>query len=115
MVVHRRDAEEVPSKGWPALEQEGIENPLFEGDPPPWFKPFVYMLEEGRSRDFWHLPEYAELLAIQQEAYNGYAARQFNDAKSVLDSIAAKQQALLFEKGRTSTPVPDALKNVQPK
>jgi multiple sugar transport system substrate-binding protein len=55
------------------------------------------------------------LLAIQQEAYNGYAARQFNDAKSVLDSIAAKQQALLFEKGRTSTPVPDALKNVQPK
>jgi multiple sugar transport system substrate-binding protein len=103
------------AKGGLPWSKKGIENPLFDGDPPPWFKPFVYMLEEGRSRDFWHLPEYAELLAIQQEAYNGYAARQFNDAKSVLDSIAAKQQAILFEKGRTSTPVPDALKNVQPK
>jgi multiple sugar transport system substrate-binding protein len=103
------------AKGGLPWSKKGIENPLFEGAPPPWFKPFVYMLEEGRSRDFWHLPEYAELLAIQQEAYNGYAARQFNDAKSVLDYIAAKQQALLFEKGRTSTPVPDALKNVQPK
>jgi multiple sugar transport system substrate-binding protein len=103
------------AKGGLPWSKKGIENPLFEGDPPPWFKPFVYMLEEGRSRDFWHLPEYAELLAIQQEAYNGYAARQYNDAKSVLDYIAAKQQALLFEKGRTSTPVPDALKNVQPK
>lgn len=103
------------AKGGLPWSKKGIENPLFEGDPPPWFKPFVYMLEEGRSRDFWHLPEYAELLAIQQEAYNGYAAGQYNDAKSVLDSIAARQQALLFEKGRTSTPVPDALKDARPR
>lgn len=103
------------AKGGLPWSKKGIENPQFEGEPPVWFKPFVAMLEEGRSRDFWHLPEYAELLAIQQEAYSGYASGQFNDAKSVLDSIAAKQQAILFEKGRTQTPVPDDLKNVQPK
>ena len=73
------------------------------------------MLSEGNSRDFWHLPEYAELLAIQQEAYSGYVSGQFTDAKAVLNSIAAKQQALLLEKGRTTTAVPDELKNAQPK
>ncbi|MDW8292428.1 MAG: substrate-binding domain-containing protein [Anaerolineae bacterium] len=103
------------AKGGLPWSKRGIQNPLFEGEPPVWFKPFVYMLEEGRSRDFWHLPEYAELLAIQQEAYNGYAAGQYNDPKAVLDSIAARQQALLYDKGRTQTPVPDNLKNAQPR
>jgi multiple sugar transport system substrate-binding protein len=103
------------AKGGLPWSKKGIENPLFEGEPPVWFQPFVYMLSEGRSRDFWHLPEYAELLAIQQEAYSGFASGQFTDAKAVLDSIASKQQALLFEKGRTTTPVPDELKDAQPK
>ncbi len=67
---------------------------------------------EGNSRDFWHLPEYAELLAVQQEAYSAYAAGQVNDPKRVLDYIAAKQQQILFDKGRTKTPVPDELKNI---
>jgi multiple sugar transport system substrate-binding protein len=92
----------------------GVEKPLFDKEPV-YFKPFVYMLSEGNSRDFWHLPEYAELLAIQQEAYSGYVSGQFTDAKAVLNSIAAKQQALLLEKGRTKTAVPDELKNAQPK
>lgn len=92
--------------------KKGMENPNFEGEPPIYFEPFKYMLGEGKSRDFWHLPEYAELLAIQQEAYSAYAAGQVTDAKKVLDYIAAKQQAILFEKGRTTTPVPDELKDV---
>ena len=103
------------SKGGLPWSKTGVANPLFEGAPPVWFKPFVAMLEEGRSRDFWHLPEYAELLAIQQEAYSGYASGQFTDAKSVLDSIAAKQQVILLEKGRTTVPIPDDIKNAQPK
>ncbi len=102
------------AKGGLPWSKKGVMNPLFEGEPPVWFKPFVYMLEEGRSRDFWHLPEYAELLAIQQELYNGFAAGQFNDAQSVLDSIAVRQQTLLLDKGRTSVPIPDNLRNVQP-
>jgi len=71
------------------------------------------MLTEGRSRDFWHLPEYAELLAIQQEAYSGYASGQFTDAKAVLNSIASKQQAILLEKGRTTVAIPDDIKDAQ--
>lgn len=33
----------------------------------------------------------------------------------MLDSVAAKQQVILLEKGRTTVPIPDALKNAQPK
>ncbi len=103
------------AKGGLPWSKKGIEKPLFEGEAPLWFKPFVAMLEEGRSRDFWHLPEYAEMLAIQQEAYSGYASGQFTDAKAVLNSIAAKQQAILLEKGRTTVPIPDDIKDAQPK
>lgn len=78
----------------------------------PYTRAFKYMLGEGKSRDFWHLPEYAELLAVQQEAYSAYASGQVKDPKRVLDYIAAKQQQILFDKGRTQTPVPDELKNI---
>ena len=67
------------------------------------------MLEEGRSRDFWHLPEYAELLAVQQEAYSAFASGQVNDPKRVLDYIAGRQQQILFDKGRTQTAPPAEL------
>jgi multiple sugar transport system substrate-binding protein len=78
----------------------------------PYTRAFKYMLGEGKSRDFWHLPEYAELLAIQQEAYSAYAAGQAKDPKRVLDYIAGRQQTLLFEKGRTKNAPPDDLKNL---
>ena len=73
---------------------------------------FKQMLGEGQSRDFWHLPEYAELLAIQQEAYNGYAAGLYDDPKRVLDFIAVKQQEVLLDAGRTTVPIPDDLKDI---
>ncbi len=103
------------AKGGLPWSKKGVANPLFTGDAPLWFKPFVAMLEEGRSRDFWHLPEYAELLALQQEAYSGFASGQFKDAKAVLNSIASKQQAILLEKGRTTVAIPDDIKDAQPK
>ena len=102
------------AKGGLPWSKKGVEKPLFEKEPI-YFKPFVYMLTEGRSRDFWHLPEYAEMLAIQQEAYSGFASGQFKDAKAVLNSIAAKQQAILLEKGRTTVAIPDDIKDAQPK
>lgn len=89
--------------------EKGVNAPGFE-DSTYYARAFKYMLSEGRSRDFWHLPEYAELLSIQQEAYSAYASGQVTDPKKVLDYIASKQQAILFEKGRTTTPVPDDLK-----
>jgi len=89
----------------------GVNEPGFE-DSSAYARAFKYMLGEGKSRDFWHLPEYAELLAIQQEAYNGYAAGQFSDPKRVLDYIAVKQQELLIENDRCDVPIPDELKDV---
>jgi len=72
-----------------------------------YVKPFLYMLEEGRSQDFWHLPDYAEMLAVQQAAFNGYATGQVKTAKEALEYAAAKQQQILFNAGRTKTPPPD--------
>ncbi len=91
--------------------EKGVNAPGFE-DSSVYARAFKYMLGEGRSRDFWHLPEYAELLAIQQEAYNGYAAGQFSDPKRVLDYIAVKQQEVLLENGRTDVEIPDELKDI---
>ncbi len=88
-----------------------MEAPGFE-ESSAYARSFKYMLGEGKSRDFWHLPEYAELLAIQQEAYNGYAAGQFSDPKRVLDYIAARQQQVLVDNDRCSVPVPDDLKDI---
>jgi multiple sugar transport system substrate-binding protein len=78
-----------------------------------YVKPFLSMLEEGRSQDFWHLPEYAEMLAVQQEAFNGYATGQVKSAAAALEYAAAKQQQILFKAGRTKTEPPanvDSLK-----
>ena len=91
--------------------EKGVNAPGFE-ESSAYARSFKYMLAEGKSRDFWHLPEYAEMLAIQQEAYNGYAAGQFNDPKRVLDYIAVKQQELLIENDRCSVEIPEDLKGI---
>lgn len=102
---------EFVSKGGLPWSKKGVEAEGFE-DLKPYTRAFKYMLEEGRSRDFWHLPEYAELLAIQQEAYSAYASGQVNDPKLVLDYIAGRQQQILFDKGRTKTAPPQELLNL---
>ena len=89
----------------------GVNAPGFESSSV-YARAFKEMLGEGKSRDFWHLPEYAELLSIQQAAYNAYASGQVSDPKRVLDFIAASQQAVLLKAGRTKVAVPDALKNI---
>ncbi len=99
------------AKGGLPWTKKGVEAPGFE-ESSVYARAFKEMLGEGKSRDFWHLPEYAELLAIQQEAYNGFAAGVYTDAKKVLDYIAVKQQELLLEKGRTKVAIPDELKGV---
>lgn len=103
-------AEFIANGGLPWSE-EGVNAEGFE-EQTPYTRAFKEMLKEGKSRDFWHLPEYAELLAIQQEAYSAYAAGQVDDPQRVLDFIAAKQQQILFDKGRTTTPVPAELEGI---
>ena len=92
----------------PSLSSDGFE------ESNAYAKAFKEMLGNGKSRDFWHLPEYAELLAIQQEAYNGYAAGQYSDAQRVLDYIAVKQQEVMIEAGRCDVPIPDDLQGITP-
>jgi multiple sugar transport system substrate-binding protein len=65
----------------------------------PWTRTFKYMLEEGRSRDFWHDPKYSEMLSVQQEGYSSYVTGQSKDAQGVLDYIACQQQQILNDSG----------------
>jgi multiple sugar transport system substrate-binding protein len=67
----------------------------------PWFKAYKYMLGHGRTKDFWHDPNYAKLLDIQQQAFTAYASGNVKDAKKVLDYVAYRQQQVLFEAGAT--------------
>lgn len=72
----------------------------------PWNRAYKYMLSDGRSRDFWHHPKYAEMLALQQEGFSAYVTGQNDDAKAVLDYIACGQQQILADVGNAPA-VPD--------
>ncbi|WP_243730893.1 extracellular solute-binding protein [Rubellimicrobium sp. CFH 75288] len=65
----------------------------------PWNRAYKYMLTEGRSRDFWHHPKYAEMLAVQQEGFSAFMTGQSDDAMGVLDYIACAQQQILADVG----------------
>jgi multiple sugar transport system substrate-binding protein len=95
----------IKENGGLPWSKEGAANPEYL-NVAHYVKPFLYMLEEGRSQDFWHLPEYAEMLAEQQAAFNGFAAGTVATAKEALEYAAAKQQKILFEAGRTQTAPP---------
>ena len=86
--------------------KDGVNDPAYM-EAIPYMGSFKYMLEEGRSKDFWHVPEYAEMLAVSQEAFNAFATGQITSAKAALDYVAAKQQAILFDAGRTTTAPPE--------
>ena len=86
--------------------KEGLNNETYLNSAP-YVRPFKYMLEEGRSVDFWHVPEYAQMLAVQQEAWNGYAAGTVSSAADALEYTAAKQQEILFNSGRSEEPPPE--------
>lgn len=65
----------------------------------PWNRAYRYMLEPGLSRDFWHNPKYAEMLALQQEGFTSFMTGQSQDPLQVLNYIACGQQQILFEAG----------------
>ena len=96
----------IKENGGLPWSKEGAENPEYL-NVAHYVKPFLYMLSEGRSQDFWHLPEYAEMLAVQQEAFNGVATGTVKTSKEALEYAAAKQQQILFNAGRTQTAPPE--------
>lgn len=77
-----------------------LEDPTYD-DLQPHFRAFKYMIRDNHSKDFWHDPNYAEMLAAQQEAWNGYISDVVADAKLALDYTACKQQEILYDAGRS--------------
>ncbi|CAA9564821.1 MAG: Maltodextrin ABC transporter, substrate-binding protein MdxE [uncultured Thermomicrobiales bacterium] len=78
----------------------------------PHFRAFKYMIREGRSRDFWHDPNYAEMLATQQEAFSAYLTGTVEDPMQALKYTACEQQGILFDGERTEIEPSEACNDV---
>jgi multiple sugar transport system substrate-binding protein len=63
----------------------------------PWNRTWAESLDW--QKDFWHIPEFFELLTEQQEEYTKAVSGQ-QDAKKTLDDIAEFQEKTLKEAGR---------------
>jgi multiple sugar transport system substrate-binding protein len=83
--------------GNPALKAT-LADPSFDGIKP-WNRAMKYMIPF--NRDYYHSPAYAELLAIQQEAFTSYLTGVVNDPMKVLNWAAARQQQVLYDLGDT--------------
>jgi len=79
----------------------------------PWNPAYKYMLTTEHARDFWHEPQYSELLAAQQEGWTAFATGQVNDAANTMEWIACEQQKIMFEGGRSEVAPPDSCKDVK--
>jgi multiple sugar transport system substrate-binding protein len=98
---------EYAKRGGNPCDKATLSRPDFD-DMQPWFRTYKYMLAEGRSRDFWHHPKYAEMLSVQQEAFTSFMTGQTSDPMKVLDYVACKQQSILFEAGTAKEKAPDS-------
>lgn len=90
---------EFAKRGGSPLVTEVLESEGFE-ELQPWFTAYKYMMKDGNSKDFWHVPQYAEMLAVQQEVWTNYMAGtdgSVEAAQKALDEVAAKQDAILAE------------------
>ena len=90
---------EFARRGGSPLVKSVVESEGFE-ELQPWFTAYKYMMKDGNSKDFWHHPAYAELLAVQQEAWSAFMAGEDGSveaAKAVLDNIALEQELIMAE------------------
>jgi len=88
-----------------------LDDPSFESIQP-HFRAYKYMITEGRSRDFWHDPNYSEMLAQQQEAFSAYMTDIVTDPMQALKFAACKQQGILYDAGRSEIEPSDACNDV---
>lgn len=91
---------EFSRRGGDSAVKAVLDDPGYE-DMQPHFRAYKYMIRDNRSKDFWHDPNYAELLAVQQEAWNGYITDVVTDAKLAMDYTACRQQEILYDAGRS--------------
>ena len=78
----------------------------------PHFRAYKYMLQDNRSRDFWHDPNYAEMLAVQQQAFSAFVTDVVTDPMVALKYAACKQQEILFDNERSEIEPSDACGDV---
>ena len=96
---------EFARRGGNPCDAATLNDPAFD-DLNPWNRAYKFMLTGDRSRDFWHHPKYAEMLATQQEGFSAFMTGQNEDARAVLDYIACAQQQILADAGDAPA-VPD--------
>ncbi|NDJ60900.1 MAG: extracellular solute-binding protein [Chloroflexi bacterium] len=103
---------EFARRGGNPTDADTLNDPEFEGINP-WNRAYRYMLQPDRARDFWHEPNYSEMLAVQQEGFTAFASGQVDDAANTLDWIACQQQEILFDNGRTEVAPPDPCADIR--
>lgn len=96
---------EYARRGGCPSDRATLESPGFE-DIQPWFRAYKYMMRNNRNRDTFKVPQYAELLSIQQEAFTSYATGQTESAQQALDYAACRQQDLMHSVGTAASPAP---------
>ncbi len=96
---------EFARRGGNPTDARTVNDPSFE-DINPWNRAYKYMIVPERARDFWHEPNYSEMLAVQQEGFTAYVSGQVQDPLNTLNWIACQQQAILYDNGRTEVAPP---------
>jgi multiple sugar transport system substrate-binding protein len=53
----------------------------------------------GFVKDFWNIPEYAQLLEVTQREFSSFVVEGTGTAQEVMDTIAEEHDAILREAG----------------
>lgn len=96
--------------GNPVIRQV-VDSPSFDKIHP-WYRAYKYMLTTAHAQDFWHNPDYAQLLDAQQSAWTAYATGQVKSAKQANTYAACQQQQALYQTGFSSVQPPPSCANV---
>jgi len=102
---------EFAARGGNPSTVAALNDPEFESLQP-HFRAYKYMIQENRSKDFWHDPNYAEMLAAQQQAFSAYLTDIVTDPMQALKYTACTQQQILFDAGRTDIEPSDSCADV---
>jgi len=88
---------EYAKRGGNPCDKATLDSKGFD-DIQPWFRAYRYMMN-GHARDFWHHPQYSQMLSIQQEAFTSYMTGQTKDPMQALEYAACAQQKILHDAG----------------
>jgi multiple sugar transport system substrate-binding protein len=102
---------EFAKRGGDPCTKAALNDPNFDSLQP-HFRTFKYMIQNNHSRDFWHDPNYAEMLAAQQQAFSAYITDAVTDPMQALKYTACTQQGILFDAGRTDIAPSDSCADV---